>query len=195
MHFDITFFFLAVLTAPTNNVNITTRTNILPMSISNASFIFFNFYANPTSIPTVCTKNATHQAIKHWIIIVAIAAFVPPISRFTVAIAATQGVYKRVNIRNTVAVNGVNKPLTSSAFSPSKTVNVETTLFFAVKPVSNAVETLQSPNPNGTKIGDTKPPKIASKLYSADSATFNLESNVCKNQITIDARKIIVNAF
>ena len=57
-----------------------------------------------------------------------------------------------------------------------------------------AVDTRQSPNPSGAKIGATKLPIIASRLCSGDSATLNLASKVCKNQIIIDATKIIVNA-
>lgn len=49
-------------------------------------------YAMPNASPTAWTKNATTHAIRHCAITVITAAFVPPISRFTVAIAATHGV-------------------------------------------------------------------------------------------------------
>lgn len=49
-------------------------------------------YAMPNASPTAWTKNATTHAMRHCTITVITAAFVPPISRFTVAIAATHGV-------------------------------------------------------------------------------------------------------
>ena len=78
---------------------------------------------------------------------------------------------------------------------PKRTVSVETTLSFAVNPVINAVETLQSPNPSGANKGAAIPPNNASRLSSAEAATFILISNVCKNHITREATKIMVNAF
>ena len=50
------------------------------------------------------TKKATTQAMAHWETTVSAAARALPISRFTVAMAATQGVYSRVNTKNTTAV-------------------------------------------------------------------------------------------
>lgn len=49
-------------------------------------------YATPTNIPIRCTIQATTQAIPHCIRAVPTAAFTVPISRRTVAIAATHGV-------------------------------------------------------------------------------------------------------
>ena len=71
----------------------------------------------------------------------------------------------------------------------------ETTLSFAVRPVIRAVDALQSPKPSGANIGANRLPSIASKLFSALSATLSRMSNVCRNHITIDAAKITVNAF
>lgn len=141
------------------------------------------------------TANATPHAIRHCMTTVTTAAPLPPISRLTVAIAATQGVYNKVNTRNTTASNVVNRLGSCETSPPSKTVNVDTTLSFAVNPVSSAVAIRQSPNPSGLKIGASSPPSNASRLSSADAATFSLKSNVCKNQMMIVARKIIVNAF
>ena len=64
------------------------------------------------------------------------AAFLEPSSLFIQAIAATQGVYSNVNIKNTKAVKGVNKVDNEEVFPPNNTVNVLTTLSFAVSPVS-----------------------------------------------------------
>lgn len=84
---------------------------------------------------------------------------------------------------------------TCAAFVPSKTLSVETTASFAVIPVTSAVEILQSAKPSGLKIGAIKCPSIASKLFALSVTTFNLLSNVCKNQMIIEARKIIVKAL
>ena len=78
---------------------------------------------------------------------------------------------------------------------PNKTVSVDTTLSLAVNPVISAVETFQSPKPSGANKGANIPPNNASKLSSAEAATFSLISKVCKNQITREATKIMVNAF
>ena len=43
--------------------------------------------------------------------------------------------------------------------------------------------------------GAATPPNSASRLSSAEAATFSLISKVCKNQITREATKIIVKAF
>ena len=155
----------------------------------------FIFYAKPKSIPTIRTKNDTSQAIQHCIITIPIAAFLEPNSLFIQAIAATQGVYNSVKIKNTNAVKGVNNVDSAEVFPPNKTVNVLTTLSFAVKPVINAVDILQSPKPRGVNKGDINPPIDANKLNLESLTTFNFESKVCKNQIIIVAIKIIVNAF
>ena len=120
-------------------------------------------------------------------------AFLPPSSRRTAAIAATQGVYSKEKIRKITAENGVNIVLNS--LPPNKTYNVLTTLSFAVNPVINAVEILQSPNPSGFKIGATSPPINANRLCEESDTTFNLVSKLCRNQIITDARNITVNAL
>lgn len=121
------------------------------------------------------------------------------ISLLIAAIAATQGVYNNVNTRKLVAERTVNNVPsaadTCAAFVPSKTLSVETTASFAVIPVTSAVEILQSAKPSGLKIGAIKCPSIASKLFALSVTTFNLLSNVCKNHIIIEARKIIVKAL
>lgn len=78
---------------------------------------------------------------------------------------------------------------------PNNTLSVDTTASFAVIPVTRAVEILQSANPSGLKIGASKWPSMARRLFALSVTTFNRLSNVCRNQIIIDARKIIVNAL
>ena len=108
---------------------------------------------------------------------------------------ATQGVYKRENTRNTNAVSWLNNIGSLSVSPPNKTLSVLTTLSFAIKPVMNAVVTLQSSIPRGSNIGTIKLPKSASKLSEESVTKFRRESNVCKNHISIVAQKIIVKAF
>ena len=121
------------------------------------------------------------------------------ISCLIAAIAATHGVYNNVNTRKLTAERTVNKVPraadTWAAFVPNKTLRVETTASFAVIPVTRAVEILQSAKPSGLKIGASKCPSMASRLFALSVTTFNRLSNVCKNQMIIDARKIIVNAL
>ena len=106
----------------------------------------------------------------------------------TEAIAATQGVYKSVNTRNTAAVKGVR------ISTAERIVSVLTTLSFAINPVMRAVEIFQLPNPSGTKSGASRLPTSA-RILSFESVTiFRCASKLCKNQIMIVARKMIVNA-
>ncbi len=105
------------------------------------------------------------------------AAFLEPSSLFMQAIAATQRVYNNVNIKKTNAVKGVNKVDKVEVFPPNNTVNVLTTLSFAINPVIKAVDILQSPKPNGINKGDIKPPSIANKLNLESLTTLSLASN------------------
>ena len=86
-----------------------------------------------------------------------------PSSRFTVAIAATQGVYSSVNTRNANAVSGVSSVFRLSTF-PVNTVRVLMTLSLAMNPVINAVDIRQSLIPNGAKTGEKSPPSAARML-------------------------------
>lgn len=106
-------------------------------------------YAMPKIIPTQRTRSAIIHAIAHCINTVTAAERTLPSSRFTVAIAATHGVYSSVNTRNTIAVNGVKSVCICETSPPSRRVRVETTLSFAVRPVMSAVDALQSPKPSG----------------------------------------------
>ena len=71
-----------------------------------------------------------------------------PNSRFTVATAATQGVYNNVKTKKLNALNGENNvckaPSRFAIPDPVSTANVLITASFAAKPVIRAVETRQS---------------------------------------------------
>ena len=139
-------------------------------------------------------QNATAHATAHCAT-TSFAAVRPFVSFFTVAIAATHGVYSNVNTRNAYAVAGVKIVGSKLTSPPSSTVSVDTTLSFAIKPVSKAVDARQSPKPNGANRGASTPPMAASKLESGDSATDKLASNVCRNHTTSVAMNTTVNAF
>ena len=85
-----------------------------------------------------------------------------PISRLTALIAATQGVYSRVNTRNAAAANGVNRPESAwgrvAILVPVSTARVLTTASLAVNPVISAVEIRQSLKPKGMNTGAIKRP-------------------------------------
>lgn len=67
--------------------------------------------------------------------------------------------------------------------------------FFAINPLIRAVQILQSPNPIGLNIGARTPATIA-RILSAESFTrFKCRSKLCRNQIIIDASRIIENAL
>ena len=72
---------------------------------------------------------------------------------------------------------------------------METTLSFAMKPVMSAVDTLQSPNPSGRNMGEIMDAMAASMLSALSATGLSLASNDCRNQITMDAAKIIVKAL
>lgn len=71
---------------------------------------------------------------------------------------------------------------------------VETTASFAVKPEISAVTMRQSPKPRGLKIGSINWPISASRLSALFATTFRRVSKVCKNQMMMVARKMMVNA-
>lgn len=143
--------------------------------------------------------NENNQATPHCASTINKALLALPISRLHAATAATHGVYNKVNIKNDAALAVVNKlPKTVGKAVDvvfNKTVSVDTTASLAVKPVINAVAARQSPKPSGAKTGAITRPTLASILNELSSTTFNLASKLCKNQMMIDARNIIVNAF
>ena len=99
------------------------------------------------------TRKDTTQATAHWLRATP-AAFQPePSSRFTAEMAATQGVYSRVNTRKLRAVTVENRvpraSAVTSAPAPVRMPRVEMTDSLAMKPVMRAVETRQSPKPRG----------------------------------------------
>ena len=143
--------------------------------------------------PKLYVIKETSQAIEHCNNTTNIAYAVPS-SFFTVATAATHGVYNNENTKNTNAVSLVNN-IGNWLTSPISTVKVLTTLSFAINPVINAVDILQSLIPNGLNIGTINSPKWANKLFDESVTKFNLESKCSRNQIIIVATKIIVNAL
>ena len=75
---------------------------------------------HPRSIPIPCTKKAATHATKHCQSTTAMAHF-PPSSLRTEAMAATQGVYSRLNTSNDAAANGVS---TAAMLLPNNTSRV-----------------------------------------------------------------------
>ena len=113
--------------------------------------------------------------------------------------AATQGVYRRVNTRKLMAVTGVKTEARAapscSMEVPRRTLIVLTTVSFAVNPVINAVDTLQSSKPRGAKIGAIALPITARRLLPLSVTRFSRISKVCKNQMITVATKIIEKAL
>ena len=73
-------------------------------------------------------------------------------------------------------------------------VRVETTLSFAIKPVISAVDTRQSPKPNGANSG-AMPLAIQARMLSCGSAVrLSWKSKFCRNQMMMVARKMTVKA-
>ena len=98
-----------------------------------------------------------------------------------------------MNTRRLTAEREVINP--AGSMPPSRTVKVETTLSLAIKPEISAVEIRQSPKPNGANTGEITPAMAASMLSEEFSTMSRRKSKVCKNQITTDATKIMVNAL
>ena len=90
---------------------------------------------------------------------------------------------------------GVKSVLSAAVLPPRSTVSVLTTLSFAVKPVMSAVEILQSSNPRGRNSGAISEPIAASMLSEESETGLRRISKVCRNQMMIAARKMIVNYF
>lgn len=127
------------------------------------------------SIKTVFTKKAIIHARAHCIIHIPAAHFTPS-SFLIAAIAATHGVYKSENTKNTIAVIGVNISNKNESFSKNKTERELTTLSFAIKPEISDADTRQSPKPRGLNTGAIIFPKRASMLSDDDFTVFNLIS-------------------
>ena len=110
-----------IASASSTKIIITTITLAISYTTSYVSVGVLSgaVHTRPNTVPTQCTTNATIHAIPHCIKTTPAAARAPPSSRLTAAIAATQGVYSRVNTRNTMAVNGVNS-VVSAAVSPAQ---------------------------------------------------------------------------
>ena len=127
------------------------------------------------------------------------AAFQPePSSCFTAEMAATQGVYSRVNARKLAAVAGENSvpraAAGTSAPDPVRTPRVEMTDSLAIKPVIRAVETRQSPKPRGASRGEIHAPTAAKRLWELSATKFSRVSKVWRNQTMMVAAKMMVKA-
>ena len=135
----------------------------------------------------------------HWKMTINKALLAFPISLLQAAIAATQGVYNKVNNKNEKAEIGVNtwdRTIAKSLeLTWKSTLKDDTTASFALKPVIKEVATRQSPKPNGANIGAMNCPIKANKLSEVSLTTFNFKSKLCKNQTTMNAKKIMVKAF
>ena len=145
------------------------------------------------TINIVCVINAAIHAIQHCVITTP-AAYLPPSSLFIDAIAAIHGVYNRQNTRNASTPAGATASIISTVL-PKRIDIVDTTLSFAITPVRTAVAILQSPKPNGANRGARYPATTARILFWESVTIFSRRSKVCKNQIRIVARKIMVNAL
>lgn len=99
------------------------------------------------SNPIVCTIKAQIQAIPHWNTTIFIAQAAPN-SLLIEAIAATQGVYNKQNIKSDNAPRGVSIVIKDSV-PLNNTESVETTLSLAINPAMSDVEILQSPKLKG----------------------------------------------
>ena len=104
----------------------------------------------------------------HWKMTINKALLAFPISFLQAAIAATQGVYNKVNNKNEKAEIGVNtwdRTIAKSLeLTWKSTLKDDTTASFALKPVIKEVATRQSPKPNGANIGAMNCPIKANKL-------------------------------
>lgn len=114
--------------------------------------------------------------------------------------AATQGIYKMVKARKLKALSGENIWVSialscASLEAPVRIVRVLTTDSFAVNPVMRAVDARQSLNPIGAKAGAMIEPIEARMLFALSATMFSLQSKLCRNQITMEAIKIMVNAL
>ena len=115
-----------------------------------------------------------------------------PSSLLTVAIAATQGVYRSVKMRKVNAVRG-EKSVRIASLDPIRTSSVLTTFSLAVNPVTSAVDTLQSPSPRGRNIGLIMEPNAARMLSWLSLTRFSRISKLWRNHIIIEAKNMIVN--
>ena len=104
-----------------------------------------------------------------------------------------QGVYSRQKTSSGAAWAGV-RAAAKAAEEPNRMVRVETTLSFAIKPVMRAVETRQSPKPSGANSGAIPPASRARMLVCGSDVRRSRRSKFCRNQMTMVAIKMTVNA-
>ncbi len=122
--------------------------------------------------------------------------FHEPISLLVAPIAAKQGDASKIKITNDKALAVVNKLVNDIVknSSPRMIPNVATIVSFAKKPLIIATVDSQFPHPRGIKIGAINSP-IDLKILCSVSTLTRDQSKLCKNQMTIQATKIIVPAL
>ena len=114
----------------------------------------------PISIPIILTRNAAIHAIAHCHTTTSTAHLCPS-SLLIEDMAATHGVYSRLNTNNETAESVVNAVDT---LLPNRISSVDTTLSLAMNPLMSDVTTRQSPSPNGANTGAINPATEASML-------------------------------
>ena len=119
-------------------------------------------------------------------------AHLVPNSLLMTEIEATQGVYKRENT-SIVAAETVERAVW--ILLPNKISMVDTTLSLAINPLISDVTIRQSPNPNGARTGAIKPAAIAIRLSEESATRFRCRSKLCRNQTTIVAIRMTLNAL
>ena len=140
-------------------------------------FTSYRFCYNKTSRTSIAAIHATAHCQN-----TTPTAHLPPSSRLMDATAATHGVYNRLNTKSDAAETGDN---TEPMLSPKRTPRVDTTLSFAIKPLSRAVQILQSPSPSGANTG-TSSEETAARILSAESVTiFRRRLKLCRNHTTL----------
>ena len=118
---------------------------------------------------TSLTANATIHATAHCHSTTAIAHFLPS-SLLIAAIAATHGVYSKLNTKRVMAVT-VDKEFSTP--SAKRTPKTDTTLSLAINPLIRDVHILQSPSPSGANTGAIIP-AINASILSFESAIQQL---------------------
>ena len=119
---------------------------------------------------------------------------------------AAQGVYSRQNSIMAYAFLAPNPMAARLAASvcipwaeftllmPNSTQKLDTTTSLAEIPEISATPSCQCPSPAGAIIGSIQRPMTAPKLWDT-SVTMPVLPKFSKNQITMDARKIVVPAL
>ena len=136
------------------------------------------------------TANAATHAITHCHITTTSAHFLPS-SRFTDAIAATQGVYSS---ENTSIEPAASDDIYIFISSPKSISIVDTTLSLAINPLNSETIMRQSPSPSGSISGSKRLAAPARILSSASLTILRCVSKLWRNHTTTVAMSITENA-